>query len=146
MNERELGRRLGSCMRDSGDLSSLVFVVLAQNEMVDDVTISEWAEHFIVWDEHWRGKRGDIARDEGKLYRSIHDVTDAGQNTKPSATPSMWTPIGDPGDEWPEWSQPLGAHDAYAKGAKVTHGGKRWVSDVDGNVWVPGAYGWTEQT
>lgn len=35
---------------------------------------------------------------------------------------------------------------AYAKGAKVSHNGKHWTSDVDANVWEPGAYGWTEAT
>lgn len=44
----------------------------------------------------------------------------------------------------PEWIQPTGAHDAYSIGAEVTHGGKVWVSDVGGNVWEPGVYGWTE--
>ena len=44
----------------------------------------------------------------------------------------------------PEWSQPLGAHDAYSKGAKVSHNGKHWISDLDANVWEPGQYGWTE--
>ena len=47
-------------------------------------------------------------------------------------------------EEWPEWIQPTGAHDAYAKGDKVTHNSKKWISDVDGNVWEPGVYGWTE--
>ena len=47
-------------------------------------------------------------------------------------------------EEWPEWIQPTGAHDAYAKDAKVTHNGKKWTSDVDANVWEPGVYGWTE--
>ena len=32
----------------------------------------------------------------------------------------------------------------YAKGDKVAHNGKTWVSDIDGNVWEPGVYGWTE--
>lgn len=50
----------------------------------------------------------------------------------------------DPAQEWPEWIQPTGAHNAYAKGAKVTHAGKRWISDVDANTWEPGVYGWTE--
>ena len=90
------------------------------------------------------GKAGDIVRDEGQLYRSIHDVTDAGQNRKPSENPSMWTRIGNPLEEFPEWIQPLGAHDAYSKGAKVSHNGKKWTSDSDGNVWEPGVYGWTE--
>lgn len=54
------------------------------------------------------------------------------------------TRIADPAQEWPEWIQPTGAHNAYAKGAKVTHAGKRWISDVDANTWEPGVYGWTE--
>lgn len=49
-------------------------------------------------------------------------------------------------EEWPEWVQPTGAHDAYAKGDKVTHNSKKWISDVDANVWEPGVYGWTEVT
>ena len=47
-------------------------------------------------------------------------------------------------EEWPEWVQPTGSHDAYAKGDKVTHNSKKWTSDVDANVWEPGIYGWTE--
>ena len=47
-------------------------------------------------------------------------------------------------EEYPAWVQPTGAHDAYAQGAKVSHNGKKWTSDVANNVWEPGAYGWTE--
>ena len=36
------------------------------------------------------------------------------------------------------WQQPSGAHDAYAKGDKVTHDGHTWTSTVDANVWEPG--------
>ena len=60
----------------------------------------------------------------------------------PPAAPALWAVTSDPADEWPEWSQPLGAHDAYQKGDKVTHNGKHWVSGADGNVWEPGVYGW----
>lgn len=49
-------------------------------------------------------------------------------------------------DEWPEWVQPKGAHDAYSKGSKVQHTGKKWISNVDANVWEPGVTGWTEYT
>ena len=125
-------------------VAELMFVKMAQEQQFDETTISEHPDLFVVWTEHWRGKAGDIVQDEGKLYRSIHDVNDAGQNRKPSETPSMWTPIGDPSEEFPEWSQPLGAHDAYDQGAKVTHGGKKWVSTAPANVWEPGVYGWTE--
>ena len=47
-------------------------------------------------------------------------------------------------EEWPEWVQPVGSTDAYAKDAKVAHNDKHWTSDVDNNVWEPGVYGWTE--
>ena len=46
--------------------------------------------------------------------------------------------------KYPEWRQPTGAHDAYAKGDKVSHNEKHWISEVDGNVWTPGTYGWSE--
>lgn len=125
-------------------VAEIMFVKMAQEQQLDESTVAEFPELFVQWDENWRGKAGDIVQDEGKLYRSIHDVTDAGQNRKPSETPSMWTQIGNPLEEFPEWIQPLGAHDAYGKGAKVSHNGKKWTSDVDANVWQPGVYGWTE--
>lgn len=47
-------------------------------------------------------------------------------------------------DEWPEFVQPTGAHDAYNTGDKVTYNGKHYISTMDGNVWSPDAYpaGW----
>lgn len=130
--------------REMMEVSSLIFVQMAQDGTLDDVTISEHPSMFSSWHESWTGKAGTILMDEGKLYRSIHDITNTAQNTKPSETPSMWTRIGDPTQEYPEWVQPIGAHDAYSKGAKTSHNDKNWVSDVDGNVWEPGVYGWTE--
>lgn len=124
-------------------LSTIPFVIMAQNGDIDDVTITEHADVFVTWDEHWTGKAGTIVNDEGNLYRSIHDVGE-GQNTKPSETPAMWTRIGNPAEEYPEWIAPIGAHDAYSIGDKVTHNDARWVSTADGNVWEPGVYGWDE--
>ena len=42
------------------------------------------------------------------------------------------------------WVRPSGAHDAYPLNWEVSHGGKRWVSLVLGNVWEPGESGWRE--
>lgn len=128
------------------EVAALMFVKMAQEEQLDETTIAEHPDLFVQWDENWRGKAGDIVEDEGQLYRSIHDVKNAGQNRKPSETPSMWTPIGNPLEEFPEWVQPIGAHDAYGEGAKVSHGGKNWVSTTAANVWEPGVYGWAEYT
>lgn len=48
-------------------------------------------------------------------------------------------------EEWSEWVQPTGAHDAYAYGAKVSHKGGHWISNTANNVWEPGVSGWTRQ-
>ena len=46
----------------------------------------------------------------------------------------------DPDDEWPEYVQPTGAHDAYNKGAKVTWNGRHKICQMDGCVWDPDTY------
>lgn len=58
----------------------------------------------------------------------------------PPNTPSLFKAIK---TEYVEWSQPSGAHDAYMKGDKVIFNDDKWISDMDGNVWRPGDYGWT---
>lgn len=40
-------------------------------------------------------------------------------------------------EEWPEWVQPTGAHDAYNKGDKVSHNDQHWISLIDANVYEP---------
>lgn len=75
-------------------VAEIMFVKMAQEQQLDEVTINEYPDLFVEWDENWRDSAGSIVQDEGQLYRSIHDVTNAGQNTKPSDTPSMWTRIG----------------------------------------------------
>jgi hypothetical protein len=47
------------------------------------------------------------------------------------------------GDEYPDWVQPTGSHDAYQVRAIVTHNGQLWISTIDNNVWEPGIYGWS---
>ena len=77
----------------------------------------------------------------GKLYKCVQAHTTQADWT-PDVTPALWVIVSLA--EWPEWVQPTGAHDAYSKGAKVTHNSKKWTSDVDANVWEPGISGWTE--
>lgn len=81
----------------------------------------------------------------GKRIRCVQAHTSQADWT-PDATASLWKKIGDPTEEWPAWSQPIGAHDAYNSGDKVSHNGKHWTSNIDANVWEPGVYGWTEVT
>ena len=52
-----------------------------------------------------------------------------------------------PVDEWPEFVQPTGAHDAYKIGDKITYNGQHYICKMDGCVWTPDAYpaGWEVQ-
>ena len=74
------------------------------------------------------------------LYRCVQAHTSQADWT-PDKTPALWTVVSL--DEWPEWKQPAGAHDAYMKGDKVSHNGKHWVCDMDYCTYEPGVYGWT---
>ncbi len=100
------------------------------------------AQPLALYDE-WNGEgvayaAGDIRARGADLYRCLIAHTSQATWT-PEDSPSLWTRIADPAQEWPEWMQ-----NAYAKGDKVSHGGKRWISAVDANVWEPGAEGVTQ--
>lgn len=88
---------------------------------------------------------GDRVQYNGTLYKCLQSHT-AQADWTPDVSVSLWVRIDDPAIEWPEWRQPTGAQDAYAKGSKVSwpKDERRWISDVDNNVWTPGVYGWSE--
>lgn len=92
--------------------------------------------------------------DGGKVWRNVTTVP---LTTAPSGfhgTTSQWdrlfvevvmaVPEPEP-SEWPAWkpwdNQPASL---YAKDAKVSHNGRRWIADVGNNHWEPGVYGWTD--
>lgn len=52
----------------------------------------------------------------------------------------------EPVEEYPEYVQPTGAHDAYHVGDKITYNGKHYECIFDGCVWNPDEYpaGWKE--
>ena len=47
-------------------------------------------------------------------------------------------------EEYPEYIQPSGAHDAYKVGDKITYNSKKYICKLDGCVWSPEEYpqGW----
>ena len=77
---------------------------------------------------------------QGTLYKVLQAHLSAANATPPEA-PSLYARVlaGQSG-EVGEWEQPDSTN-PYAKGDRVTHGGKTWVSLVDNNVWEPGAAG-----
>ena len=98
---------------------------------------------FPRWDSTATYQTGDRVQYGDLLYKCLLAHT-AQESWTPDTASSLWVRIDDPAEEWPQWRQPQGAQDAYALGAKVSHNGKHWTSDVANNVWEPGVYGWTE--
>ncbi len=125
-------------------LNKLRELIVKASASLSDTDALNGVELFAVWS----GDSVEYSVDErvsydGTLYKCLTAHTSQSTWT-PDASPSLWVRVDDPSIEWPEWIQPVGSTDAYAKGAKVSHNDKHWISDVDGNVWEPGVYGWTE--
>lgn len=99
---------------------------------------------------------GDIVNYNGKLYKSIINAN----VWSPDAYPDGWEEYTEESsggeepiepdvpstDDVPDFVQPTGVHDAYAKGDKVKYNGKIYESLMDGNVYSPDTYpdGWKE--
>lgn len=78
-----------------------------------------------------------------QLYRVVQDHTSA-EEWVPSATPSLYSPIGLTEEGYPIWSRPTGAHDAYNAGDIVDYNGTLYKSLINGNTYSPEEYpaGW----
>ena len=90
-------------------------------------------------------KTNDRLMYNNKFYKVLQDHTSQSDWT-PDTASSLYVEIADQSNEYPEFKQPTGAHDAYAKGSKITFEGKHYISLIDANVYSPTAYpaGWEE--
>lgn len=131
-------------IEEANTTAAITFVTLAEHGSIDDITASEHASTFAEWQPSVNYKVGNIRRYGGVLlYRCIQDHTSQADWT-PDRAVSLWVNISDPAEEWPAWSQPVGAHDAYQIGDKVSYDDRHWMSVAGDNVWQPGVYGWEE--
>ena len=111
---------------------------------LDDAAALDAMAIYPAWEIGAAYATNDRRRNGVNLYKCVQAHTSQADWT-PDATPALWVKVSV--EEWPEWVQPTGAHDAYNTGDKVTYNGKRYVSLIDGNVYSPDAYpaGWEEQ-
>lgn len=116
-------------------------LIVKASASLSDEDALEAVELFQAWTLDRDYTVGLRVRYGDKLYR-CEQAHRSQEDWTPDATPALWTEVAKPG-EIPEWRQPTGAQDAYNKGDKVRHNDAVWTSDVDGNVWEPGVYGWT---
>lgn len=111
---------------------------------LDDSDAFYAPELFPTWkSDGYSYKSGDRVHFDENLYKCLQDHNSQ-EDWAPDVAVSLWVAISDPAEEWPEWKQPSGAHDAYQTGDKVSHEDKHWISDIDANVYEPGVFGWTE--
>ena len=106
---------------------------------LDDETALTGVELFPAWVVGKAYAVNDRAQYNGTLYKCIQAHTSQA-DWAPDATPALWKTVSV--DEYPEWVQPTGAHDAYNIGDKVTYNGQHYVCTSNANVYAPDVYGW----
>ena len=110
---------------------------------LDDEQAETVTNLFPVWESGVQYVVDDRRQYNELLYRCVQAHTSQDDWT-PDKTPALWVRTST--EEWPEWIQPQGAHDAYNIGDKVSHLDKHWISTIDANIWEPSVYGWVEAT
>ncbi len=140
---RKLAEQLDIRQSNVEVANSVTFVTLAEKGDIDDVTAVEHTDLFTQWVVGTDYKVGDLRQYEEALYRCVQAHKSQADWT-PDVTASLWKAVGNPTEEYPEWSQPVGSHDAYQTGDKVSYNNKHWQSTANNNVWQPGVYGWEE--
>ena len=108
---------------------------------LDDETALTGVELFPAWVVGKAYAVSDRAQYNGALYKCVQAHTSQA-DWVPDATPALWVVVSI--DEYPEWVQPTGAHDAYNTGDKVSYNGKHYVCTTDANTYAPDVYGWEE--
>ena len=106
---------------------------------LDDETALTGVELFPAWTTGKAYAVGDRVQHDGTLYKCAQAHTSQADWT-PDATQALWVVVSI--EEFPEWVQPTGAHDAYNIGDKVSYNGQRYICTTDANVYAPGVYGW----
>ena len=106
---------------------------------MSDETALTGVELFPMWAIGRSYATGDRVQHGGTLYKCVQAHTSQTDWT-PDATPALWVVVSI--EEYPEWVQPTGAHDAYNTGDKVSYKGKHYVCTIDGNAYAPDVYGW----
>ena len=106
---------------------------------LDDEAALTGVELFPAWVIGKAYAVNDRTQYNGTLYKCIQAHTSQ-NDWMPSATPALWKTVSL--DEYPEWVQPTGAHDAYNIGDKVTYNGQHYVCTSNANVYAPDVYGW----
>lgn len=125
------------------EAQKIIEALVTLRESASDADALNAVAVYPAWHEDVTYTTGQRVRHDGTLYKVLQDHTSQ-TDWAPDAAPSLFAKVLIPDPETiPAWEQPDSTN-PYAKGDKVTHNDKTWISDIDGNVWEPGVYGWSE--
>lgn len=130
---------ISSLQYDLQDVLRRIDVMYAAGRLTDD----EREELYAYAREHAKSQY-DYSTEIESLWTAVRDIRDRLTALEGESTEELE----EPADEWPEFKQPTGAHDAYYTGDKITYNGQHYICKMDGCVWTPDAYpaGWQEVT
>ncbi len=124
-------------------VSVLVPDVNVVNAIIEPETAERMTRFYPEWGTGHAYVIGYRVQYGGLLYKCLQAHTSQ-ETWNPVDATSLWARMLVPDPEViPEWVQPDSTN-PYMKGDKVRHKDKIWVSDIDGNVWEPSVYGWSE--
>ena len=133
---------ISSLQYDLEDVLHRIDVMYAAGRLTDDERTALYA----LARENAKAEY-DYASEIESLWTAVRDIRDRltvleGESTEEPEEPT---------DEWPEFKQPAGAHDAYYTGDKITYNGKHYVCIMPENAactYPPDVYpaGWEEVT
>jgi hypothetical protein len=115
--------------------------VIADGIAGDEIEAVITLNLFPYWSPGVAYAAGAVLVHNGELIEVVQAHTSQ-PDWQPENVPALYK-IHRPAGSVAPWVQPLGAHDAYQIGERVTHNGQTWESTVNANVWAPGVYGWT---
>lgn len=121
---------------------------IIQSQVLKDATDEDaYAMRYLY--STWSGDSVKYEKDDRLMYNDKFYKVLQTHTSQPSWTPdtavSQFVEIPDHSVEYPEWKQPISAETAYNIGDKVTYNDKKYVSNIDANVWSPDEYssGWS---
>ena len=116
------------------ELNALIKAILKLREIATDEEALDNVLAFPKWEIGKEYEKDFRLRYEDVLYKVLQSHTSQADWT-PDTAVSLYVKVSI--EEFPEWVQPQGSHDAYNKGDKVSHNEKHWISLIDANVYEP---------